>query len=178
MHIIETNISGAYLIEGEPHRDERGSFCRLYCKQEYQQAGIDFDPVQMNISTNLKAGTLRGMHYKLGEYGEQKVVRVVKGSVLDVIVDVRPNSPTYLMNVSVELTAENMTSLYVPKGCAHGFLTLKDDTDVLYQMGCFHEAGNEAGLRWDDPALSIKWPHPPLFINERDASYPLLDVSK
>lgn len=177
MQIFETKLPGVFQIRTEPFIDERGGFGRLYCGREFEEAGIQFDPVQMNLSTNTKMGTLRGLHYKTAPHGEQKVVRVVKGRVLDVVVDVRPESATYLQHLTVELSSKNMIGLFVPQGFAHGFVTLEDDSDVLYQMGRYYEPGNEAGLRWNDPRLAINWPVEPRHINDRDAGYPQLGGS-
>nr|WP_319388772.1 dTDP-4-dehydrorhamnose 3,5-epimerase [uncultured Cohaesibacter sp.] len=175
MKLNQTKLPDVFLIEPEPRLDERGLFCRLFCKQEFATVGLDFDPVQMNLSKNTHCHTLRGMHYKPAPYGEPKAIRVVKGKILDVAVDIRQESPTYLQHICVELSSENMRSLFLPIGIAHGFLTLRDDTDVLYQMGSYYMPGNESGLRWDDPTLAIEWPYTPKVINERDANFELLD---
>lgn len=176
MKFKQTKLKGVFLIEPTPHGDDRGLFCRLHCKREFADAGIDFDPVQMNLSTNQHAYTMRGMHYKPEPYAEPKVVRAIQGEVLDVAVDVRPESATYLQHIAVKLSSRNMLALYLPEGIAHGFMTLSKDSHILYQMGRYYEPGNEAGLRWDDPALGIEWPNSPAVINERDANYALLET--
>lgn len=175
MKITPLAIVGAYLIEMQPFKDERGSFARQFCKKELAAARIDFDVKQCNISRNIRAGTLRGMHYQKEPYPEIKMVSCVKGAVCDVIADIRPNSPTYLKWIATELSEENGKMLYIPSGVAHGFQTLVDDSTVYYQLGEFFMPDYYSGVRWNDPKLGIVWPAcENRIINERDANYELL----
>ena len=175
MKIMSLEIPGCYLIEQEEHKDERGSFARQFCKQELAKVGIDFDIKQCNVSKNYKAGVLRGMHYQKEPYPEIKIVSVFKGAIYDVLVDLRPESPTYLKWISCELTEDNNRSVYVASGVAHGFQTLKNNTVVYYQLGEFFMPQYYAGVRWNDPKLNIKWPEcKNRIINARDANYELI----
>ena len=172
MRFFETEISGCFRIEAAPRQDARGGFARLHCPDAFFAAGIErFDPLQTNLSRNPTTFTLRGMHYQPAPFAEEKLVRVVRGAIFDVAIDLRPDSPSFKRWVGCELTAENMTALFVPEGCAHGFLTLEPDTDVLYQMGRMFEPGHGAGVRWDDPAFGIAWPAAPKLMSDRDAAY-------
>ena len=172
MRFTETEIPGVVLVEGEPRRDERGSFQRLHCPDEFAAAGHPFAPAQTSLSHNTRAGTLRGMHYQPAPHGETKLVRCVRGRMFDVALDLRPGSPTHRRWTAAELSAENGRALLIPEGVAHGFLTLEPDTDVFYQISPMFEPGHEAGVRWDDPAFGIDWPAPPEVISARDADYP------
>lgn len=175
MKITPLAIAGAYLIEMQPFKDERGSFARQFCKKELAAAGIDFEVRQCNVSRNVRAGTLRGMHYQREPYPEIKLVSCVKGAICDVIADIRPNSPTYLKWIATELSEENGKMLYIPSGVAHGFQTLVDDSTVYYQLGEFFMPEYYSGVRWNDPKLGIVWPAcEKRIINERDANYELL----
>jgi dTDP-4-dehydrorhamnose 3,5-epimerase len=165
-------LPGAFVIDLEPRRDERGFFARTWCQREFEAHGLTTQMVQANLSHNLRAGTLRGLHYQANPFAEAKLVRCTRGAIWDVIVDVRPDSPTQRQWLGVELTAENYRMLYVPEGFAHGFLTLVDDVEVSYQVSQFYTPGAERGLRWDDPALSITWPQPVRVISEKDARWP------
>jgi dTDP-4-dehydrorhamnose 3,5-epimerase len=156
-----TRIPGCFLIEPEPRRDDRGFFARVYCPDEFSAAGIDFTPVQINLSRNDKAYTLRGMHFQDPPYAEAKLVHVARGAIYDVIVDLRPESPAFRQWIGAELDTDNAHQLYVPEGCAHGFLTLTEDTDVFYGMGRAYVPGHARGYRYDDPAFAIGWPAPP-----------------
>jgi len=171
MRFIPTHLAGAYLIEPEPISDERGFFARTWCRNEFADKGLNPNLVQCNISYNKVRGTLRGMHYQKAPHAEAKLVRCTQGAVYDVIIDLRSDSNTFTQWFGVELTAENRKALYVPEGFAHGFITLKDDTEVLYQMSEFFHAEFAAGLRWDDPAFSIRWPIDVKVISERDLAY-------
>ncbi|MDP2480841.1 MAG: dTDP-4-dehydrorhamnose 3,5-epimerase [Candidatus Palauibacterales bacterium] len=173
----ETEISGARVVEVERLEDERGFFARTWCSSEFQDAGLSPRLVQCSLSFNRERGTLRGLHYQAAPYREAKLVRCTMGSIHDVIVDLRADSPTYLEHVSAVLTAENRLAIYVPEGCAHGFQTLEDDTEVFYQMTEFYESSAGRGVRWDDPALRIEWPLEPTVISERDRGYPDVDRS-
>lgn len=172
MIFTPVSVSGAMLIEVEPQRDERGAFARIWCRREFEAQGLPGEFPQGNISVNTHAGTLRGMHYLTPPRAEAKVVRCSRGAMHDVIVDVRPGSPTYGRWYGADLTAVNARMLFVPAGVAHGFLTLMDDTDVTYQMSDYHAPGNEAGLRWNDPAFNIVWPAEVRVIAPRDAAWP------
>ena len=172
MRFEATEIPGVLRVEAEPHADDRGLFARLQCPDECAAAGAPFSPVQTSVSRNPTAGTLRGLHYQPAPHAETKLVRVTRGRVFDVAVDLRPDSPTYRRWTGAELSADNLVGLFIPEGVAHGFLTLEPDTDVLYQIAPAYSAGHEAGVRWDDPAFGIAWPAAPQLISERDASYP------
>jgi dTDP-4-dehydrorhamnose 3,5-epimerase len=174
MRFVPTALPGVTIIEPEPHRDGRGFFARVYCPREFAEAGIPFSPTQVNLSRNTARNTLRGLHYQPAPFAEAKLVRVTRGRVFDVVVDLRAGTPTYRHWVSVELDAEDARAVFVPEGCAHGFLSLEPDTDVLYQMSRDHVPGHAAGLRWDDPALGIAWPAAPQVISPADAAWPLL----
>ena len=174
----ETRIPGAFILEVERMEDERGFFARAWCRKEFQARGLNPDMGQSNISFNKKKGTLRGLHYQVAPLEEAKLVRCTRGAIFDVAVDLRPDSPTYLDWVGAELTADNRRMLYVPEGCAHGYQTLEDDTEVFYQVSQFYSPEAERGARWDDPAIGIEWRDTGTFlISEKDASWPLLTRS-
>ncbi|HEB88392.1 MAG TPA: dTDP-4-dehydrorhamnose 3,5-epimerase [Deltaproteobacteria bacterium] len=168
----ETKLPGACLLEIEPHRDARGFFARSFCRDEFEARGLAADWVQSNISFNAKQGTLRGMHWQVGPEAETKLVRCTQGAIHDVIVDLRPDSETLGQWAGFELSAANRRALYVPEGFAHGFLTLRDECEVFYEMGARHRPEAARGFRWDDPAVGIDWPHPPRILSERDARFP------
>jgi dTDP-4-dehydrorhamnose 3,5-epimerase len=172
MRFVATEIAGVVRVEAEPHPDARGAFARLHCPEEFAAAGLDFAPAQTSVSRNPRGGTLRGLHYQAAPHAETKLVRVTRGRVFDVAVDLRPDSPTHRGWVAAVLSAENLVGLFIPEGVAHGFLTLEADTDVLYQIAPAYRPGHEAGVRWDDPAFAIAWPSRPAVISERDAAYP------
>jgi dTDP-4-dehydrorhamnose 3,5-epimerase len=167
-------LSGAYLVAPESAQDERGLFARTYCRTEFAAQGLNPSVVQCNTSYNRRRGTLRGMHYQKAPFLEAKLVRCTYGAIYDVIIDLRQSSPTYKNWFGVELTRENRLSMYVPEGFAHGFITLVDHSEVLYQMSEFFQADYAAGVRWDDPAFSIAWPIDVRVISDRDRSYPNL----
>ena len=158
MRFIDTRIEGAFIVELEPVGDERGFFARLWCTTEFAARGLNAAFVQCNDSFSAARGTLRGLHYQAAPNAEVKLVRCTRGRVFDVAVDVRPNSRTYRAWVGVELTAENRRMLYVPEGCAHGYLTLEDNTEVMYPVSQPYRPEAERGIRWDDPAFGIEWP--------------------
>src|SRR6266511_1947238 len=158
MIFTETSLPGVYLIAIEKREDGRGFFARAWCTQEFAGRGLVSQMVQCNLSSNKRRGTLRSLHYQIAPYQETKLVRCIKGAIFDVIVDVRPDSPTYGRWLGVELTAEHYTMLYVPQHCAHGFLTLQDNTEVMYQVSQFYAPECERGVRYDDPAFGITWP--------------------
>jgi len=175
MIFTETKLPGVYLIDLERLEDERGFFARAWCRREFQEHALDPDLVQCNISYNQHSGTLRGMHYQLPPHAETKLVRCIGGALYDVIVDLRSGSPTFLQWIGVELTADNRTMLYVPKGFAHGFLTLAPNTEVFYQMSSYYAPDSTGGVRCNDPLLRIEWPAAVNVISSRDESYPSCD---
>lgn len=168
----ETPLRGAYLIELEKREDERGFFARSWCETEFKNQGLNTRIAQCNVSLNWKAGTLRGLHYQIKPFEESKLVRCTRGALYDVIVDIRRGSPTYRKPLGVELTQDNGMMLYVPEGFAHGFLTLKDETEVFYQISEFYAPDAARGFRWNDPAFDIAWPAEVKVISDRDRSYP------
>jgi len=163
---------GVYLIELEPAEDDRGAFARTYCRESFASHGLEPCEIQCNISRNTRRATLRGMHWQAEPGGEAKLIRVGRGAIHDVVVDIRPSSPTYLRAVGVELNERNNLQLYVPPGFAHGFVTLADDTEVVYQMSRAYAPDLARGARWNDPAFAIDWPIEPTIISERDRSHP------
>ena len=171
----ELEIPGAFLIEPERKADRRGFFARTYCRQELDDRGLDPAVVQCNISVNAKRGTVRGMHWQSEPYAEVKLIRCTAGAIHDVMLDLRPDSPTYKKHLGIEIDADNRFSLYIPKGLAHGFQTLRDDTEVFYQMSEFYQSDHARGVRWDDPAFEITWPLPIAMISEKDLSFPNFD---
>lgn len=177
MKFTETPIKGAWLIELDQRQDDRGFFARTFCAREFEKHGIVPAVAQCNLSYNHKKGTLRGMHYQLPPAVEPKLVRCTRGAIRDVIIDMRPDSPTYLQHFGVDLTEENRRALYVPDLCAHGYQALTDHAEVVYQVGEFYSPGYERGIRYDDPAIGLKWPLPVTVISEKDASWPLLDLA-
>jgi dTDP-4-dehydrorhamnose 3,5-epimerase len=172
MIITSTSIADARIIEIEPFFDERGFFARTWCRRELAEQGLCVEIAQESISSNRKKGTLRGLHFQTPPHDEVKIVRCIRGAVFDVIVDLRPRSATYLRWQGFELTGENHRALYVPNGCAHGFQTLMDGTEVHYQISSFHAPEAAAGYRFDDPAFAIAWPLPVAVISERDLRWP------
>lgn len=172
----ETKIKGAYIIEIEKIEDERGFFARSFCRAEFKKYGLNSQVAQCNVSYNKKRGTLRGMHYQAAPHEEAKLIRCIKGSMYDVIIDLRPDSPTFKQWISIELAAGNHTMLYVPKGFAHGFQTLLDDTEVFYQMSELYYPESARGVRWDDPAFGITWPISQPILSPKDCSYPFLKL--
>ncbi len=171
MKFTETALSGAYLIELEQHRDERGFFARAWCAQEFEAHGLFARIAQVNVSHNVRKGTLRGMHYQIAPHEEAKLLRCTRGAIFDAFVDLRENSKTHMQSLGVTLSADSGQMLYVPEGFAHGFQTLEDNTEVLYFMSNFFEPGAARGARWDDPAFGIEWPIPVTAISERDANW-------
>ena len=165
-------LSGAYLIQIEPHRDARGFFARTWCEREFAAHGLDPRLVQSSLSFNQAAGTLRGMHYQTAPHSEAKLVRCAAGAIHDVIIDLRPDAPTFLEHLAVELRATTHDALYIPAGFAHGFQTLEPETVVLYQMSEFYHPESAAGVRWNDPTFGIRWPIALPILHERDAAYP------
>lgn len=170
MLFTETDLPGAFIIDLEPRKDERGFFAREFCQEEFKAHGLKPVIAQANCAFNIKAGTLRGMHFQYPPAAESKLVRCMRGAILDIIVDLRPESPTYLEHVAVELHQNNWRALYVPERFAHGYQTLIDDTVASYHMTEFYTPGAQGGLRHDDPALAIAWPMPVSVISEKDRS--------
>ena len=169
-------LPGAYLIEPERHEDARGFFARIFCIEEFAARGLATRFVQTSIATNTRAGTLRGMHYQLAPKAEVKLVRCTRGKVYDVIVDLRPGSPTYAQWTAVELSARSAATLYVPEGLAHGYQTVEDDSELVYDISEFHDPALARGVRWDDPALAIRWPAASARVmSDRDRSWPDLE---
>ena len=171
MIFVETRLKGAFVIEPERLEDERGFFARTWCQREFEAYGLNPRLVQCNISFNKEAGTLRGMHYQAAPYEEAKLVRCTQGAIHDVIIDLRPESPTFKQHTAVVLTAQNRKMLYVPEGFAHGFLTLEDHTEVFYQMSEFYAPEYARGVRWNDPVFNIQWPTAVQVISDRDRNY-------
>ena len=171
MKFTETPLSGAYVIDLDTIEDERGFFARSWCKKEFTSHNLDSSLVQCNISFNKIKGTLRGMHYQESPYGEIKLVRCTQGAIYDVIIDLRANSPTFRSWYAVELTAINHKMLYIPEDFAHGFQTLEDNTEVMYQMSEYYHPDSARGVRWNDPAFSIPWPVENAIIADRDSAY-------
>ncbi|MBE0656968.1 MAG: dTDP-4-dehydrorhamnose 3,5-epimerase [Bryobacteraceae bacterium] len=167
-----TSLQGVFEVEVEPHADERGSFARTWCREDFRMQGLNSELAQCSVSFNHRRGTLRGMHYQAAPHGEAKLVRCTRGSVYDVALDLRPDSPTFLRWAATELTADNRRAFYIPEGCAHGFLTLEDNSEVFYQISEFHHPEFARGLRWNDPAFGIAWPAEVTVISERDRTYP------
>ena len=168
----ESKLRGAFEIHLEPKPDERGFFARCWCQKEFERNNINLKLVQCSLSFNSCKGTLRGIHYQARPYAETKLVRCTRGAIYDVIVDLRPDSPTFKDWIAVVLTAEKHNMVCVPEGCGHGFLTLEDESEVFYQMSEFYSAGSALGVRWNDPAFQIDWPEKVEVISERDQSYP------
>jgi dTDP-4-dehydrorhamnose 3,5-epimerase len=173
----ETPLKDAWLIDLSTKGDDRGFFARLFCENEFRSAGLETNFVQINTSFTAKAGTLRGMHYQLPPSAEVKVVRCVGGIMWDCIVDLRPPSPTFGKWFGATLSAENRTMMYVPRGFAHGFVTLSDDVEAFYLVSAFYAPALERGLRWDDPYFGIEWPHQPVEMSARDGSWPTFEAS-
>jgi dTDP-4-dehydrorhamnose 3,5-epimerase len=171
MRFSATTLKGVYTVEPQPHEDIRGLFARIFCAREFQDQGLTSAFVQCNTSWNVRKGTVRGMHYQLAPASEVKLVRCTSGALWDVIVDLRPDSPTYLQHFGVELTSTNRRALYIPQMFAHGFQTLEDGTEVFYQMSDFYAPELARGLRYNDPKLAIKWPLAVVCVSEKDQAW-------
>lgn len=170
----QTELKDAFIIELEEKRDHRGFFARTFCAQEFEAQGLKPVVAQCNLSFNYKKGTLRGMHYQIPPASETKLIRCIRGAIYDVIIDMRPESPTFLQHIGVELSADNHLALYVPEMFAHGYQALTDETEILYQVGEFYTPGYERGLRYDDPFFNIQWPLEVTEISEKDLNWPLM----
>lgn len=175
MIFAETKISGAYLIDIKRITDDRGFFGRAFCRREMKEFGLNDIIAQTNLSSNPKKGTLRGLHYQGPPGEESKLVRCTRGSLFDVVVDVREDSPTYCKWFGAVLTADSFQMMYVPEGCAHGFLTLEDNTDIMYEVSQFYTPDAEKGILWNDPFFAIEWPIIPAVISEKDKNQPLFN---
>ncbi len=177
MIFSETPLPGAYLITPEPYADDRGLFARTFCKNEFAQLNHKKEFVQFNHSKTNKKATIRGMHYQLPPHSEIKLIRCIRGSVWDVIIDIRKGSPTFMQYFAAELSEHNLLSVYVPEGFAHGFQTLEDNTQLIYHHTAYYVPGHEAGIRYNDPLVGISWPLPVSEITEKDRNHHLLDNS-
>ena len=175
MKFTRLPLGGAYLIDLEKRGDERGFFARVFCEKEFSEHRLGSRFVQINSSTSSRKGTLRGMHYQLPPFAEAKVVRCIRGALFDVIVDLRPASPTFGAWHGAELTSENRTMMYVPEGFAHGFITLQADTEAFYLVTATYAPQHERGVRYDDPRFGIKWPMPPTEMSDKDRAWPDYD---
>jgi len=177
MIFTETPLKGAFIIDLEKREDNRGFFARAFCQKEFAEHGLKPVIAQANVAFNKTKGTLRGMHFQFPPAAETKLVRCTRGAILDIIVDLRPESPTYMQHVEVELSEDNGRALYVPERFAHGYQVLRDATETSYQVGEFYTPGSEGGLRYDDPRLNLKWPLPVAVISEKDEAWdPLATV--
>lgn len=172
MKMTPLSLEGAFLVELEPFGDDRGFFSRLFCSREFQSKGLEGKIVQVNNSGSKYKGTLRGLHYQLPPFEETKLVRCIHGKIFDVILDLRPESPTFGKWHGETLTADNRKMLFVPRGCAHGFITLEDNSEIIYLVSEYYSKEAERGIRYDDPRFNIQWPLPPTVISERDRSHP------
>jgi dTDP-4-dehydrorhamnose 3,5-epimerase len=170
-------IAGVQVVDLDRIEDDRGFFARSFCSEEFAQHGLAQSMSQCSVSFNTRRGTLRGLHYQAAPHDEEKLVRCTAGGIFDVVVDIRRDSPTFCQWYGAELTAANTRALYIPKGCAHGFITLSDATEVFYMISVSYQPGFSRGMRWNDPAFAIAWPVQPLVISARDAGYPLFDAS-
>ena len=171
MIFTETKLKGAFIIDLERREDSRGFFARAFCQNEFQAHGLKPTIAQANLASNKLKGTVRGMHFQFPPAAETKVVRCTRGAILDIIVDLRPESPTFLQHIEVELNAENQRALYVPERFAHGYQALRDNTDTSYQVGEFYTPGCEGGLMYNDPGLGLKWPLPVSVISDKDQQW-------
>jgi len=172
MKFTETKLKGAFIVEIEKLTDDRGFFARAWCRKEFEAHGLTSAVVQANVSFNRKRGTLRGMHYQIAPFQESKLIRCTRGAIYDVIIDLRPESPTYRQWIGVELTADNYTLFFVPEDFSHGFITLMDDTEITYQVSQFYTPGSEKGIRFNDPTFNIQWPLEVSVISDKDSNWP------
>ena len=175
MIFTETFLKGAFIIDIKKIEDNRGFFARTWCRKEFIDHQLDVESAQYSISYNKVKGTLRGMHFQIAPHEETKIVRCTRGKIYDVIIDLRKDSSTYQAYFGVELSAQNYRMLYVPKGFAHGFITLEDNTEIFYQISGFYAPGAARGIRWDDPAFGIEWPIQPIVLSEKDKNYQNFD---
>jgi dTDP-4-dehydrorhamnose 3,5-epimerase len=175
MRFVDTQIGGVTVVEPTPHGDERGRFMRAWCAKEFADHSLNFVPVQANMGFSVRKGTLRGMHFQVEPALEAKLVRCTRGSMFDVALDLRPDSPTYLKWFGVELSADNARMLYVPEGCGHGYQTLEDNTEMHYMTSAYYTASAVRGARFDDPAFGIEWPVPVTVVSEQDRKWSLVE---
>jgi dTDP-4-dehydrorhamnose 3,5-epimerase len=175
MKFIETPLKGLYIIQIETLKDNRGLFARTFCKEQFSEIGFEKEFVQFNHSANTLKGTIRGMHYQKPPFSEAKLIRCVQGSVYDVALDLRKDSPTFLQYFGAELSAQNFKSILIPEGFAHGFQTLKDNSALIYHHTNYYSPNTEGGIRFNDPAINVHWPLPPANISPKDLSYPLVN---
>lgn len=175
MHFRETELAGAWVIDPAPHTDDRGRFMRAWCAREFAEHNVDFTPVQANMGFSARKGTIRGMHFQEAPALEAKLVRCTRGFAFDVVIDLRPGSPSFRKWLSVELSAENGRMLFVPQHCAHGFQALEDCTEVYYMASEYYAPGSVRGVRFDDPAFDIRWPLPATAVSDQDRSWPLVE---
>jgi dTDP-4-dehydrorhamnose 3,5-epimerase len=178
MIFTETALPGAFIIDIQPHRDNRGFFTRAFCQKEFAAQGLKPVIAQANLAFNTHKGTMRGMHFQFPPAAETKVVRCTRGAILDIIVDLRPESPSYLQHIAVELDEDNHRALYVPERFAHGYQVLADKTETSYHVGEFYTPGCEGGLMYNDPRLGLRWPLPVSVISDKDQAWPLLAVQE
>jgi len=174
MRFTETDLAGAWVIDPSPHEDDRGRFMRAWCAREFAEHGIEFLPVQSNLGYSVRKGTVRGMHFQETPALEAKLVRCTRGAIYDVALDLRPESPSYGQWYAVELSAENGRMLYVPEHCAHGFQTIKDNTEIYYMASEFYTPNSVRGRRFNDPAFNIQWPLVATMVSEQDLTWPLI----
>ena len=172
MKFTETPLAGAFIVDMTPFEDDRGLFARHWCRREFEQRGLPTDICQINFSSNPAKGTLRGIHYQVPPYGESKFIRCVQGAVYDLMIDLRPESSTYGESFGVELSQDNNRSLFVPAQFGHGYLTLENNTSVIYHVSEFFTPDAEAGIRFDDPRFQVKWPIKPVVVSEKDRNWP------
>jgi dTDP-4-dehydrorhamnose 3,5-epimerase len=172
MEFTETHLPGVFVIDQDRHKDDRGWFARAWCREAFATQGLSVDLAQCNLSHNARRGTLRGMHFQAAPHAEAKLVRCVAGTVHDVVLDLRPESPTYKQSYATELSAANGRAVFMPEGIAHGFQTLADDSTLFYQMSTAYMAEAATGVRWNDPAFQIDWPLADPLVNERDQAFP------
>jgi dTDP-4-dehydrorhamnose 3,5-epimerase len=175
VNFIETKLKGAFIVDAEPRGDERGFFARVFCQKEFEDRGLEINVAQTNVGVSVKRGTLRGMHFQYPPAIEAKLMRCTHGAILDVIVDLRPESSTFLEHVAVELSGDRPRALYIPGRFAHGYQTLQDGTAILYQASAFYTPSAEGGLRYDDPRLAIAWPLPVTAVSGKDSNFDLLE---
>ena len=178
MQFSRSKVEGAWVIDPTPHADERGRFMRAFCRQEFADAGVDFVPVQANMGLSKSKGTMRGMHYQVAPALEAKLVRCTRGSIFDVVVDMRPDSPTFRRWYGETLTAGNGKMLFVPEGCAHGCVSLEDETEIYYLTSATYAPKAVRGVRFDDPAIGIEWPIEVTAVSPQDRQWPLLDQAR
>lgn len=176
MHFATTTLVGAWVIDPNPHEDERGWFMRAWCAREFAKQNLNFKPVQSNMGFSKKKGTVRGMHFQKAPELEAKLVRCIRGAIYDVVVDVRTESSSYGKWYGIELSAENGRMLYVPENCAHGYQTLKDSTEIYYMTSGYYTPHLACGIRFDDPAFNIQWPIPATVVSEQDRNWPLIEL--